>query len=290
MIPLVGASSLLKTDKVMLMSSPKNDFTHAVLAEYATATTCPYCVIASSQLYSIYNSGDLDFYYVSLVYDKGNLNVRSRLTELGVSSIPDVYFDGGYRHLLGAQTDEQPYRNAMTQCGERDVPDIEITEVNVQWKGSGTLKITVNVQNNEPEDYNGHLRVYIVEKESRWNDNGGNPYHFGVLDIPIDRALSVVAQGQPMPLGTTYTFQKTWIGALYGFSDLTKDNILVIASLFDGDSNYAVQTAAAAPTVGGSSSQQSSQSQGQSIPQQSQRILVNQQINQIVKLVKLMNR
>jgi hypothetical protein len=47
---------------------------------------------------------------------------------------------------------------------------------------------------------------------------------------------------------------KTWRGALYGFGDITQNNILVIASVFDPDSGYAVQTAAAEPTSGGGSS------------------------------------
>jgi len=264
--PLAAASSNVMNavkNGVKQAGVSQEDFTHTVLAEYGTTTTCPYCVTASGQLYSIYNSGDLDFYYVSLVYDQGNINVRNRLKELGVTSIPDVYFDGGYRRLLGAQTDEQPYRNAITQCGLRSVPDIDV-DVNVEWKGGGTLKITVNVVNNEPEDYNGHLRVYIAEKESRWDDYGGNPYHFGVLDIPIDRSLSLAQsqqQGSPSPLGDTYTFRKTWFGGLYGFSDITKENIVVIASVFDPDSGDAVETAAAEPTISGGSVTPSSQTQ-----------------------------
>ena len=261
--PLAAASpnamSAVKTGVKQVRMS-QEDFTHTVMVEYGTMTTCPYCVTASSQLYSIYNSGNLDFYYVSLVWNKGNSNVRDRLTELGVTSVPDVYFDGGYKRMLGAQQNEQPYRNAITQCGERTVPNINV-DVNVEWMGGGTLKITVNVLNNEPTDYNGHLRVYVVEKESRWNDNGGHPYHFGVLDIPIDRSLSTTPQPQSQqqdqssPLGgTTYTFVKTWRGALYGFGDITQNNILVVASVFDPDSGYAVQTAAAEPTSGGGSS------------------------------------
>jgi hypothetical protein len=233
-------------------SGTQQEFTHTVLAEYGTTTTCPYCVTASSQLYSIYNSGDLDFYYVSLVYDTGNMNVRQRLQQLGVSSIPDVHFDGGYKRVLGAQNDEQAYRNAISQCGLRAVPDLDM-QVDVEWKGGGTLKITVTVVNNEPEEYNGHLRVYVVEKTSRWNDNGGNPYHFGVLDIPIDRSLSLESQqqGSPRPLGETYTFKKTWFGALFGFSDITNENTMVIASVFDPDSKFTVQTTAATPTTSG---------------------------------------
>ena len=285
--PLAAASpntmSAVKTGVKQVRMS-QEDFTHTAMVEYGTTTTCPYCVIASGQLYSIYSSGDLDFYYVSLVYDKSNANVQSRLLELGVSSIPDVYFDGGYKRLLGAQDDEQPYRNAITQCGVRAVPDIDV-DVSVEWKGGGTLKIAVTVVNNEPEEYNGHLRVYVVEKESRWDDNGGNPYHFGVLDIPIDRSLSVVPQsqqqGNPSPLGDTYTFRKTWFGAIYGFGDITQDNILVIASVFDPDSDYAVQTAASEPTTsGGSPVTPSSQTQQLLLP--SIKILCNQMLLKVL--------
>lgn len=253
--PVAAASTMMstsmKTATIQQMNVPLENFTHTVMVEYGTTTTCPYCVIASGQLYSIYNSGDLDFYYVSLVGDQGNSNVWGRLQELGISSIPDVYFDGGYRHLLGAQSTEQPYRNAISTCGEREVPDIYI-DVDVEWKGAGTLKILVTVTNNEAEDYNGHLRVYVVEKTSRWDDNSGNPYHFAVLDIPIDSDLTVVESQQGYTLdarASTYTFKKTWFGALHGFGDITQDNVMVIASVFDPDSEDAVQAAAAEPTL-----------------------------------------
>ncbi|MCK4415992.1 MAG: hypothetical protein KAU84_02460, partial [Thermoplasmatales archaeon] len=37
--------------------------------------------------------------------------------------------------------------------------------------------------------------------------------------------------------------------SIFGFGDITKENIIVIASVFDADSDYAVQTASAEPTV-----------------------------------------
>lgn len=251
-VPVAGATNILSSDEAEAQTQTNTfyDFTHTVIAEYGTMTTCPYCVTAASQLYNIFNSGDLDFYYVSLVWDTGNINVRDRLKELGVTGVPDVYFDGGYRNVGSAQTTEQPYRDAITQCGEREVPDIDV-DVDVIWKGSGILKITVTVENNDPEEFSGHLRVYIVEKESRWNDNGGNPYHYAALDIPIDRGLAVVSQSQPKPLGDTYTFKRTWFGFLHGFGDITQENTMVIAAVFDKDSDYAVQTAVAEPTAEG---------------------------------------
>jgi len=246
-MPLIGASNELSTEKTQIIEpSTTNDPTHTVLIEYVGKTTCGYCPTASNQLKSIYNSGDYDFYFVSLIPD-ANSRVWDRVMELEVSPVPHVFFDGGYRDILGAQTDEQPYRNAITQSGERDVPDIDL-DVTVEWKGGGTLKISVTVINNEAEEYDGHLRVYIVEPEARWEYTGGSDIHYGVLDIPIDRSLAL-PQGQAMPLGDTYTFTKTWIGSLWEFGDITEDNIKVIAAVFDGETDYAVQAAAAEPTT-----------------------------------------
>ena len=246
LMPLAGANTNITTKTNQQPTTSSYDFTHTVIGEYVTTTGCGYCPTASSQLYSIYNSGDYEYYYVSLVADM-NSKIYKRVQELGVTAVPDVYFDGGYKNLLGAQDNEQAYRNAITQCGERTVPDIDV-DVTVEWKGGGTLKITVTVQNNEAEEYDGHLRVYIVEPESRWNDAQGHPYHFGALALPIDKSLAI-PQSQPCQLGDTYTFTKTWFGALNGFGDITEDNIMVIAAVFDGETDYAVQTAAAEPTA-----------------------------------------
>jgi glutaredoxin len=247
--PICNASTFLSNNNVI--ETPRDtsyaDITHTVIVESGSMTTCPYCVTAANQLYNIYNSGDLDFNYVSLVYDEANMHVRNRLIELGITSVPDVYFDGGYKNLLGAQSSEQAYRTAINQSGVRTVPDIDITVV-VNWLGGGKLKLEITVVNNEAETYNGKLRVYIVEKESRWNDNSGHPYHYAALDIPIDRTLSVT-KAQPRARGDTYKFSKLWFGSIYGFRDIIQDNILVVASVFDPDTGYAVQTSAAEPTV-----------------------------------------
>jgi hypothetical protein len=248
LLPFAGATTVLYENEAVKDSFTylEQSFNHSVMVEYASMTTCGPCITASSQLYSIYDSGDLDFNYVTLIWDVGNLNVRDRLKELEVSSVPDVYFDGGFKRLLGAQGSEAPYRTAITQCGEREVPDIDI-DVNVKWIGLGMLKITITVTNNEVEKFNGKIRTYIVEKESRWNDYGGNPYHYAALDIPIDKSLNLVKNSQFGQLSDTYSFSKTWFGAIWGFEDITKENIMVIASIFDGDSNYAVQSASAEP-------------------------------------------
>lgn len=261
-MPLSGAVDVTKSSEEQVNPVVRNtsteDFTHTVLAEYASKSTCPHCPAASSQLNSIYNSGDCDFYYVTIVTDKitelsllAQSHLAKRLNELGVQYVPDVYFDGGYKHEQGAQPDESHYRTDIVQSGERTVPDIDLN-LDVEWKVGSILKITVTVQNNEPEEYNGHLRVYITEIESRWSDAQSNQYHFAVLDIPVDRSLAVVQQSpavkqqnQPRPLGNTYTFTKWWSG------DVAQDNCMVVATVFDSDADYAVQTVSAVPASSG---------------------------------------
>lgn len=253
-LPIVNAVDISIDNNSKKENYTMQAFTHTVFVEYATKTTCPPCVTASAQLFSIYNSGDYDFHFATLVSDEGNLNVRSRLGELGVVYIPDVFFDGGFRRIGGGQQNELPYRNAITQSGERDVPDIDV-DLDATWLGDGKIKIDITVTNNEVEEFNGHIRTYIVEEESRWNDYGGNPYHFAALDIPIDKGLSIV-KTESKPLGETYTFSKTWRGALYGFDDIEQDNILVIVAIYEKESGNVVQSAVAEPTTKSGNSRQ----------------------------------
>lgn len=283
--PIAMASSISSINEIKV-NTPKpttSDFTHTVLGEYVTTTSCPYCPTASGQLYSIYNSGDYDFYFVSFVVD-ANYKIYDRVEELGVSSVPIVFFDGKYKNILGAQPNEQPYRNAIVQSGERATPNIDLN-VDADWIANAVIKITVTVQNNEPENYNGVLRVYIVEPVSRWDDQSGNPYHYAVLDIPVDKPL-VMSYGQPKPLGDTYTFKKTWFGALNGFVDITKDNIMVIASLFNKNTDHAVQTDAVVPAS-------SSSSQYINIPQRYPAMILLELLDRVIdrfpKLYGLLN-
>jgi len=245
-IPVANAIDVSTNNNAEKNISSMQDFTHTVFVEYGSLTTCPPCVTASAQLFNIYNSGDLDFHYVTLVWDVANINVRGRLAALGVVAVPDVFFDGGFKRIGGGQANEFPYRNAITLSGEREVADIDI-DLDVGWLGGGKLKIDVAVINNEVEEFNGRIRTYVAEKESRWNDYGGNPYHYAALDIPIDKSLAVV-NTKYKPLGETYTFSKTWRGSIYGYGDITQENILVIVAVFDKDSDHVVQTAAAKPT------------------------------------------
>lgn len=255
-MPLVNAININNSNeeiKQIVTEFSNEEFTHMVFCEIATTITCPYCPGASDMLYSIYNSEDYDFRYVTLVYNVGSEITKYRVMkrayeELGISSIPHAFFDGKYSNYLGRPTEVEAYKNIIENAGVRIVPDIDIN-VNVELKENSVLEITGTVQNNDPEKYNGHLRVYIVEPESRWDDVYGEPYHFSVLDIPIDKSLNVKQKStsQIQSLAETYDFSITWGGFLLGYNDISVDNIMVIAAVFDKDTDYAVQVASAIP-------------------------------------------
>ncbi|VVB61451.1 Uncharacterised protein [uncultured archaeon] len=73
--------------------------------------------------------------------------------------------------------------------------------------------------------YTGRLRVYVVEPISRWNNYAGNPYHYGFLDFAMNEQLSLEYLG-------TYSKQVTWNAQEAGFSNVTENNIMVVAAVF----------------------------------------------------------
>ncbi len=83
-MPLAGALNQISFEKNSINNQNpliENGFTHSVFAEYGTTTTCPYCPGASNALYSIYQSDDYPFYFVSLVSNK-NSNAGQEIMEL----------------------------------------------------------------------------------------------------------------------------------------------------------------------------------------------------------------
>jgi len=75
-------------------------------------------------------------------------------------------------------------------------------------------------QNIDSIPYEGHLRIYIVEPESRWDMYDGNPYHYAFLDFAFNDVLSI-------DYLDTYEDSITWEG------DVDEDNVMVIAALFN---------------------------------------------------------
>ena len=210
--------------------------THTVLAEYGTATWCGYCKYAHAGLKNIYASGDYEFYYVSLVRDKNPIVVDPRLfTELNLYGYPTVYFDGGYRVNVGGSTgSESVYRSSISTCSKRSVYDVDIN-LDVTWLGGTEMQIDCSVQNNEPNTYDGTVRVYITEIESskNWKDTAGFLYTFPLLDYAFkDDGTGVNVS---IPTSGSWSDSTTWEGSAHGHSSITEDNIMVIAAVFNDE-------------------------------------------------------
>jgi hypothetical protein len=211
--------------------------THTVLGEYGTTTWCPHCPPVSGYLYSIYQSGSYDFYYISMIADV-NTAASARCGELGISSIPDVYFDA-YTHILGNQGSTGPYMSAINSCSNRAVADVDLS-LDIQWLGGGDIQVKATVHNNEASTYSGHIHAYITEIVSRWNDNSGSPYHFGLLDYAINQNINVNA-------GSDWTNTVVWDGS--SFWPFADDNIMVVAAVYDPSTGYVDEATGAMPSL-----------------------------------------
>ncbi|RLF41318.1 MAG: hypothetical protein DRN12_03515, partial [Thermoplasmata archaeon] len=71
-------------------------------------------------------------------------------------------------------------------------------------------------------EYKGHLRIYIVEIESRWDMENGAPYHYAMLDFAFDDDISIRYLD-------TYEDTINWQG------DVDRDNVIVMAAVFNAE-------------------------------------------------------
>jgi len=81
-----------------------------------------------------------------------------------------------------------------------------------------------NIEGSLP--YQGHLKIYVVEPESRWDNYDDEPYHYGFLNFAFNDAISI---------DYLDTFSETiiWDGNDFGYGDIQEDNIMVIATIFN---------------------------------------------------------
>ncbi len=208
-------------------------FTHTVFAEDGTATWCQYCHYAREALDKIFSSGDYPFYYVCLVDDK-DTHADARIAEFNLAGFPTAYFDGGYKlYVGGGSGNEGAYRNLIQQCGQRAVPNIDIS-LNVTWLGNAAMNISAAVSNNDPNLYKGRLRIYVTEVESSmgWHDTTGHPYTFPFLDYAYNGPITIAS-------GNIWSTSINWDGNNYNdgyghtFGSIQFGNIMIIATVFN---------------------------------------------------------
>ena len=217
---------------------------HTVFAEYFTTEWCVYCPSASKALKNIYDSQDYDFYFVSMILEDKGQNTTSedgkdRADDFALMGYPTVEFDGGYMEVTGNQTDESNYINAIETSIDREIPDIDIY-LSTNHKGEAKLEISVEVINNEDSSYSGTLRVYIVEIISRYLNYDGEHSTYGFLDFAIEKDIDISA-GQSSTESTTWDGAQVTDGLGNDFSDIEPDNIIVFATMSNGDRATALE-------------------------------------------------
>lgn len=173
------------------------DFTHSIFTEVATSIACTYCPLTDENLHAIYNSGDYPFYFVSMV-DLGNkINDRLR-NDYNIYGYPTAFFDGGYQVMCGGVSNEQPYRDKIVACGQRIVPDLDLS-LSVTSDENNNITAAITITNNEKSTYSGTLRIYFTEIISHYIMSNGEPFSFSCIDFFTF----------PLSINTQETYEKT---------------------------------------------------------------------------------
>jgi len=229
----LGAVALQSDDKKLVLETieykeassitTSRGYTHTVLVEVGTRTTCPACPASNAAWHSIYGGGNYDFEYTELVYDKNSV-ASSRFYEFNPKWVPTSYWDGGEYVYPGTNT--ATFYNYLDSSGSRTVPDL-VADLDVTWLGGADMEISYSVENNDVNDYPGKLRIYVIELESTlWNDYSGNPYYHAFLDFAVNQVIDI-------PGGGTLSDTIMWDGGTAGYPDITQDNIQMILAVFD---------------------------------------------------------
>lgn len=234
MSSFVATNAITTSDKGQTektISITTTEFTHAVFIEEGTASWCPSCPSAAEALYSLYTTSEYPFYFVAFVSDLNSLASDRFWGHYRGVAIPTIFIDGGFSQYVGTggtpQRTEDLYRPFIEEAGERTVHPLELT-ANVVGHGNAKLDLTITVKNNGSKPYFGYVRSYVTEIVSRWNNQQGDPYHFGFLDYAIKKILFLAPQESQI-------FTMTWDGTTnhrdLTFPDIVDDNIMIVTAV-----------------------------------------------------------
>ncbi|MFO8132314.1 MAG: Ig-like domain-containing protein [Thermoplasmatota archaeon] len=195
-----------------------------VVCEVATASWCQGCPNTGAALEQLHGS-DSDFYYIMMVTDKNDV-AADRIDDYNPVVYPTSFFDGGYEVVAGGTSAVSPYRSSVQASRARARADVDLS-LDVQWD-DGDVVVGVNVRSDAT--WEGTVRAYVVEPDSRWSDYDGESYRYAFLDFAIERSVTVD--------GTMY-LDGRWNPGQAGYADVTRDNVMVVAALFNAEGHTA---------------------------------------------------
>jgi len=222
----VNALSITQNNDMPDNSTPSADPAHTVFCEFAVISDLENCPETAELLQNIYDSGEYDFKYITYVTDQHTEATNWFIDQYKIAGYPTCIFDGGYDVLYKSPISQDAYENKIYISSYRNVHDLDVV-VNTRWAEdccSQKLNMDITVTNNEDTKYTGILKVYIVERNSRWTyqiEEEIKPYQFAFLDLAMDENIVV-------PAGETVTFPAPqWVPFIGGVVDA--GNLFAIA-------------------------------------------------------------
>jgi len=214
-------------------NTPKDiDYSHTVFIEEGTGTWCEYCPFVSEILYEIYKSKNQNFYYISMIEDKVELANKRLYDDYNIRGFPTVFIDGGYKVLSGGGNEKSEYIDAINAAESRNTPQLRINVSSEYDENTTILSTKIIIKSNETKEYDGRLRVYLTEIQSRWKnefDDGTRPYHYSFIDYIINKNVKI--QGNK-----NLTLSDERKITEFSTSDLDPEELMIFAVIFNSES------------------------------------------------------
>jgi len=208
---------------IISVKEDRKDLVHNVFIEEGTGTWCHNCPEVANILHELYESGNYNFYYVSLIEDI-NSEAKSRLVEdYNISGYPSVYIDGGYDLVVGAK-EKSVFEEKISSAQKRAVPALYLNVTAQLGESSKETNISIEIINYEDYTYTGRLKLYLTERNSVPYYGGKGVYHFGFIKIIYNEEINISSK------------EEKNINQLYDFSEYDIDNLMVIGVIFNSQS------------------------------------------------------
>ena len=229
--------------KPYIKINPNQNYTHTVFSGIAFSQTCGPCSNWAKNIYNAYSSGMYDFKYVSMIIFDENGHVLNNEAfnwskNYDIVSYPDSIFDGNFRRITGDYIDLLP--DALNDCGNRSVSNIS-ANISMTWLENATINVSIEIQNNEEMQYNGHIEAFITEYVSRYKTYEGLQFRFGFLDFVFHENISV-------NVSEIYSNSIEWNGGEHydeqgnNFSDIKQNNMEIVLVIYNNSNGYVDKT------------------------------------------------
>ncbi|MCD6512068.1 MAG: hypothetical protein J7K61_00490 [Thermoplasmata archaeon] len=198
----------------------------SVILEVASNSSDEGSARVNEELFALYNSRR-DFVYVTMIEDKNEFAHNRIKNDYNFNSYPEIFFNGGYEISTGSNVSD--ISNKIDKCSKLSSNiDINVNATWIECPCQRGLFITTTIKNARNTEYNGILRIYIAEYNSRYDDCNAMQYHFGFLEFAYTGNISIAPHDEVL-------IPVSWDSKI-NFPDIDQDdvnNLAVIAAVFN---------------------------------------------------------